>query len=1228
MARLWDLAESRLGRITQGKLAEEADVLPQMVSRWSTGEALPQNADLLYKVGRVLAGWAGEKPQSVVAWSIRLGFDQGQASAARTPEAGRVQFGRLIHEITDPQDLERILEIHSAIAPAELDDKSLPFLTEYVDRDHDEELAEIVSAAAAGHSGIAVLIGLSSTGKTRACWEAVKALPRGWRLWHPFAPSWQEALLAGLPDVPPDTVIWLNEIHRYLLLEQGESVAATLRELLADRGRGPVLVVGTAWLDRWNLLTRVPPLGEPDPHEQARRLLGRGIFVPKAFCGAEEIGRARRAASADPRWAIVMKRAEDAEFIQYLAGAPALMSLYTNARPEAKALLHAAMDARRFGIGRALPWPMLTAATEGYLTEKEIRLRKPDWPEVAQTYLVQELHGGTQAMGESVFLDGQPRPEYDCYQLADYLEQIGRVERAIEEPPASFWGAACLYASATDLRSTAAAAQARGLLRHAALMHRRAVDERGDLYAAVQLLSLVRAVDPASATAAAEWMTSRIVLASLTRDDDYPRTLLGFLNQLHECGATTAVNDLASTIAAAALPPGDRFIQTLLETFTTMGANDAISVLAGRIITPGSLTIWQPMSPLMIKVLSQAGAGDEARLLARHLARTFSSEQPESASTFSPDPPRPIQLLAQLRDLGLDDEAAELADELAKHYDWTNRGSTRVLAGLRENGFLEAAGQLAERAVLQENLSRPGLTAALLSELRKVGKEAVLLRLDPASQADVGYPAWVAQLASELGKAGAVESAIRLVVRVNPRNAPELLENVLDQDCVPQVVAAVAQVAMSGVDPSQPTHVRDLLNELSRANAGDLVHELASWSSWEVNVSDPSAAIKLIRALCEAGENNAAQSIAQRAAADASIASAAATAGLIRETRKLGLTAEASHLANRATETTLNWLPALINLLAAMNEADAKSARNALARKAAEGINPFLARTQDESALAQLLSVLHETGQDDVISGILRGLAHDASADTQAVRFALEHARRLGIEPVWTEIERDVLPSVSLADPGAAARLLRDLDRIGTTAAVHVANRASQEALVDRQGIAQLLKEIRESGAAAAVETLTKRIRDEGDPGLMELPELVEELRQVAANQAIEAIIARAMEVARSSSLLGRLDLLLTLAHLRYPRKAIEALAREVPLFAGFSNPSSQEIEQVHMALEEVPRAMLELGARDALAEFAGRAAGQGYFDRMRKHAPEWASKFPYGRAPKGHPEPPWGWML
>ena len=163
----------------------------------------------------------------------------------------------------------------------------------------------VVRAAAGGRSGIAVLVGGSSTGKTRACWEALRLLrdrPEPWRLWHPIDPTRPEAALRELPGIGARTVVWLNEAQFYLDVPDGglgERVAAGLRELLRDADRAPVLVLATLWPRFWGGLTARRD-GDDDPHAQARELLAdHDITVPAEFSAAQlqELSQARGSAA-------------------------------------------------------------------------------------------------------------------------------------------------------------------------------------------------------------------------------------------------------------------------------------------------------------------------------------------------------------------------------------------------------------------------------------------------------------------------------------------------------------------------------------------------------------------------------------------------------------------------------------------------------------------------------------------------------------------------------------------------------------------------------------------------------------------------------------------------------------------------------------------------------------------------------------------------------------------
>ena len=127
-------------------------------------------------------------------WWQKLGVPRPGALPAlprRRARAGLVwpnsAAGRPLDEVTDPF----ALEVHRPVQP-DREQAGLPTLPPYLQRDHDAALARLVTAAAQGRSQIAVLVGGSSTGKTRACWEALHLLrdqPGPWQLWHPIDPA-------------------------------------------------------------------------------------------------------------------------------------------------------------------------------------------------------------------------------------------------------------------------------------------------------------------------------------------------------------------------------------------------------------------------------------------------------------------------------------------------------------------------------------------------------------------------------------------------------------------------------------------------------------------------------------------------------------------------------------------------------------------------------------------------------------------------------------------------------------------------------------------------------------------------------------------------------------------------------------------------------------------------------------------------------------------------------
>ncbi|MFF7975797.1 hypothetical protein [Streptomyces sp. NPDC007905] len=400
--------------------------------------------------------------------------------------------GRLIGQ-WEPHDLE----VHPAGHGKVVDGLGAPgtrALPGYVRRDHDRVLADAVRDAAAGRSRMVVLVGTSSTGKTRACWEAVQPLAdRGWRLWHPSDPTRAEAALEDLHRVQPCTVVWLNEAQHYLGdRAAGEHIAAAVRDVLLSAERGPVLVLGTLWPKYARRYTALPAPGGEDPHSRVRELLsGRTVTVPDSFDAPALAAATALAEGGDQLLADALTRARtDGRITQDLAGAPELLNRYRHASPPAKALLEAAMDARRLGVGLHLPQAFLTDAAVDYLRQSDYDELTDDWAEAAYAELAEPVHGKQAPLRRTTPRSPRrppapsaaaaplvPQPSGPVFRLADYLEQHGRTIRKALCPPASFWHAAHTHLThPDDLDNLAEAAANRHRLQWAHHLRHRAAD--------------------------------------------------------------------------------------------------------------------------------------------------------------------------------------------------------------------------------------------------------------------------------------------------------------------------------------------------------------------------------------------------------------------------------------------------------------------------------------------------------------------------------------------------------------------------------------------------------------------------------------------------------------------------------------------------------------------------------------------------------------------------------
>ncbi|MFE1959020.1 helix-turn-helix domain-containing protein [Streptomyces sp. NPDC059479] len=639
--------------------------------------------------------------QTVGALARALGLDKDVrslldmlATASGTAEISSRPVGRPIAD-WDPLDLE----VHPAVdvladtGPGWNGRGRATVLPGYVRRPHDAELADIVAAAADGRSGMAMLVGPSSTGKTRACWEAVQPLePLGWRLWHPFDPARAQATLADLTHVAPRTVVWLNEAQHYLGVGEGigEQIAAALTSLLTDRERGPVLILGTLWPEYATAYIAMPKPGIEDVHLQVRQLLaGRQITLPESFDEAATNATKILAGVGDRQLAHALEHVSDGRLTQFLAGASELLHRYRIAAPPARALLHAAMDARRLGAGLHLPLSFLKYAAADYLSDDEYDTLADDWLEQALAETSAPVHGYLAPLRRirprpAHGISTPAEPDQPTYRLADYLEQHGRHGRRMLCPPASFWQAAQDHLTRPDgLANLALAARSRHRSRWAYHLWCKAA-EAGSTNALVQLAGMRETVgDRATAEQLARQAAeagNSWALYQLARGreaaGDYESAETLYL-QAKEAGNTDALERLAEIREKA----GDR-----------EGAEE-LARQAAAAGNPGAL-LW------LARNREWAGDGEGAGLLYRQAA--------DAGGTLA------LVRLAEQCDKAEDPEGAEALYQQAA--DAGNIDAVLRLAGRREE-----AGDLEGAELLYRRAADAGGTLALLrlAELRE-----------------------------------------------------------------------------------------------------------------------------------------------------------------------------------------------------------------------------------------------------------------------------------------------------------------------------------------------------------------------------------------------------------------------------------------------------------------------------------------------------------------------------
>jgi hypothetical protein len=414
--------------------------------------------DLRTRTPQQFAAIIADKLAALAALPTAPAEARGPARSARPARpAGAVRVTE-----ADP----RRLGVHAAISVPGVPDEVLP---EYVQRDVDAGIrAKVTTAEERG--GFVLLVGGSSVGKTRSAVEAVKELLPDWWLVHPAGPD-QVAALAAAPL--PRTVVWLDELQRYLDSEHGLT-GPVVRALL--NAPYPAVIIGTMWPDFYAPYTAMPASRGVDPHSREREVLDLAVVIRiNPELSPAEQDRARAVAPRDPRLRVALESAGYG-LTQTLAAAPQLVARWEDAKtidPYARAVLTAALDAARLGARAPLSADLLRAAAPGYCTGQRRAEAPEDWLEQALAYATTKLYGAAAALCPVSAEMGRVAG----YTAADYLIQHVSRERRYARVPASTWDAVVSdIRDPADTARLAGSAERRLLYCYAIPLYRHAAD--------------------------------------------------------------------------------------------------------------------------------------------------------------------------------------------------------------------------------------------------------------------------------------------------------------------------------------------------------------------------------------------------------------------------------------------------------------------------------------------------------------------------------------------------------------------------------------------------------------------------------------------------------------------------------------------------------------------------------------------------------------------------------
>ncbi|MFF5654389.1 hypothetical protein ACFY8N_39115 [Streptomyces collinus] len=976
------------------------------------------------------------------------------------------------------------LEVHQAVLPAP-DAGGYPYLTPYLLRAHDRDLRDrLMSALEGGASVLVMLTGDSSTGKTRALYEALRDLAPDRPLLRPATASdLLELLRSG--QVSAERVLWLNEAQRVLYGTDAQRAAAELRRVLTTT-RGTV-AVGTLWTKPyWEDLTM--PGADADPHAHVRALLEppvtQRVTVPDELSPEEQgFWRERASGEGDQRLRdALVAGAADGRVVQHLSGGPALLRAYLSGpgqhftRAE-HAVLTAAVDARRLGHRAPIPAALLADAAYAALPARH-RPADADWANTALTALStgKRPDGGRADIRHTLtaLIAVRERPGNEtAYEPADYLDQQLRDRRADQMATPSLWQALLTHTTDPhDLGDLAVAAQTRGLFKHAVRLWHKALlaQHPGAPNGLIELLTPT--TDPGRI--GAQWIAAHADLA----DPAWVDALMGALRKARQ---RKAVGRLADRIATGVDPTRTWTTATLLRVLQDARQFEAVARLAERAATHADTRDVRGLSRLL-EALRDAGQPEAVARLADRAAPTDLRDVEglfdvlwgaghhktvlRLADRADPTDSAVTGLLHWLHRRGQHAVVSRLARRVAAHADPTDPGKAAyLLQTMREAGQHESVSRFAHRTAAGTDPTSPGALTRLLEALGEAGEHEATSRLAhrAATQTDVTDLHGVDDLLRRLRQDDQREAVTRLIHRAvaahphptHPGHIATLL-HVLREDGQHEAVARLADHAASKADTHNDKWgaSRWLLDQLREAGQ----HE--PWTRLAHRVTDPEILTDLLNMLRKARQRKAVAQLAEHAGAHADLTRPRRAVRLVGCLWKAGQHQAVARLADRVDLIDPRDFAELLNALR-------KAGQHETVDRLAEQVAAHADLT-DPSVAARLLTELWVAGRHDAVNRLAaRAVVHTRLTDPAGVvslMHLLQHAELH--DGISSLLDRDPASDVHLTNEYSVAHLLETLCEAGRPdAAARLADRTATHAqATNPESVAHLLNVLRAAG--------------------------------------------------------------------------------------------------------------------------------------------------------------------